>query len=202
MNKWDERYDIDQYFYGIEPNDFLRANASIFKKGDRVLCLAEGEGRNAVHLASLGLDVTAVDASAVGLMKLENLARSRGVAVKTVVSDLREFRIKPAEWDGIVSIWAHLPKELRATVHHRCIQGLRAGGHFLLEAYTPKQLEFATGGPPTADLMMDLGSLRRELEGLEFLHATELERVVREGMGHNGRSAVVQIIGRRTKESW
>ncbi len=194
MNRWDERYAGEDYHYGTEPNDFLASVADRIPEGP-VLCLAEGEGRNAVHLASLGHPVTAVDASAVGLEKARRLARRRGVEIETVASDLASFVIDPEAWAGIVSIFGHLPPPLRTRVHGAAVRGLRTGGVFVLEAYTPAQLELRTGGPPTAELMMDRRTLERELEGLRLDIAREIRRPVHEGRGHRGQAAVVQILG-------
>ncbi|MHB8628382.1 MAG: class I SAM-dependent methyltransferase [Aggregatilineales bacterium] len=175
------------------PNDYLRLNAHRIPKG-RVLSLAEGEGRNAVYLATQGYDVTGIDSSAVGLEKAQRLAKERAVTITTVVADLAQFAIEPNGWDGVVSIFCHLPSVLRAEVHQRVVAGLRPGGCLLLEAYTPKQLAFKTGGPQDPDNMPDLESLRRELAGLRFEHAEELEREVNEGEHHFGRGAVVQVL--------
>jgi SAM-dependent methyltransferase len=190
---WDTRYSNQNYVYGTAPNDFLRLSAYRIPKG-QVLSLAEGEGRNAVYLASQGYDVTCVDSSAVGLEKARRLASERSVNIATIVADLAEYRIEPNSWDGIVSIFCHLPSTLRAEVHRRIVTGLRPGGCLLLEAYTPRQLDFKTGGPQNPDNMPDLENLRRELMGLRFEHAVELERDVLEGEGHFGRGAVVQIL--------
>ncbi len=51
---WDDRYSDADYVYGTEPNSFLVEHAS--KLCGPVLSLAEGEGRNAVYLATLGLE--------------------------------------------------------------------------------------------------------------------------------------------------
>lgn len=197
MTVWDERYSREGFFYGTEPNEFLRAHTALLPPGGEVLCLAEGEGRNAVYLASMGFDVTGVDGSPVGIAKLRKLAGQRGVHVKAVVSDLAQFAIVPDAWDAIVSIWCHLPAPLRRQVYRASVAGLRSGGVFLLEAYHPRQLEFKTGGPPTAELMVTLAALRDELTGLELIEARETERVVHEGQGHHGPSAVVQVVGRK-----
>jgi SAM-dependent methyltransferase len=162
-----------------------------------VLCLAEGEGRNAVHLARLGHAVTAVDQSSVGLDKAARLAAKAGVPLTVCVADLTHFPITPGAWSGIVSIFCHLPPDLRRTVHARVVAGLRPGGVFVLEAYNPTQLTYGTGGPKDVSLLMTLTGLRTELTGLEFLHAAECERDVIEGTGHTGRAAVVQLVGRR-----
>jgi len=113
----------------------------------KVLCLAEGERRNAVWLTRQSREVTAVDASEVGMEKARRLAPVRGVTITTVQADLADFEIEPQQWDLIVSIFCHLPRDLRADVHRRCVEGLRPGGMLLLEAYTPAQLEYKTGGP-------------------------------------------------------
>jgi SAM-dependent methyltransferase len=193
---WDQRYGGEAYAYGTEPNDFLVAKAPELPMG-RVLCLGEGEGRNAVWLAGQGHEVTALDASRVGLEKAERLAAERRVTITTVQSDLARYDIDPNAWDAIVSIFCHLPATLRADVHRRCVAGLRPGGVMLLEAYTPRQLGHGTGGPPVAELMMDEDTLRAELAGLEFLHLQECEREIHEGAFHNGLGAVVQIVGRK-----
>jgi SAM-dependent methyltransferase len=193
---WDQRYSGATYAYGTEPNEFLVAMAPRLRTG-RVLCLGEGEGRNAVWLAGQGHDVTAVDASGVGLQKARRLAAERGVKITTVHSDLAAFHIEQGSWDGIVSIFCHLSPALRAEVHRRCVGGLRSGGVLLLEAYTPRQVAHGTGGPPTAELMMDTETLRTELAGLQFLDLRECEREIHEGAFHNGLGAVVQMVGRK-----
>jgi len=197
MISWDERYGTDDYFYGTEPNDFLREHCAEIRRGGEVLCLAEGEGRNAVFLAQQGLRPLAVDQSPVGLGKAVQLATARGVHLDTLVADLAAYQIEPGRWDGIVSIWCHLPSALRAAVHRQVVAGLKIGGVFLLEAYTPAQLAHGTGGPKDLDLLPTLAGLREELAGLEFVHAGERERVIHEGPGHSGPSAVVQVVARR-----
>jgi SAM-dependent methyltransferase len=195
---WDRRYSEPGYLYGTEPNDFLSANAERYlpPKGE-ILCLAEGEGRNAVFLARLGFRVTGVDASAVGLEKAWRLAQQSGVVIQTVVADLAAYDLGVQRWDGIVSIWCHTPKEVRARLHRGVVAALRPGGAFLLESYTPRQLEYRTGGPPTADLMMTLAAVSAELGGLELLEAEEKIREVNEGKAHHGTSAVLQVIARK-----
>jgi len=194
MNSWDEKYGAPGHYYGTEPNRFLREHHAVIPAGGAVLCLAEGEGRNAVFLAQQGYRVLAVDQSPVGLHKAERLATERGVEIETIVADLADYRIEPGRWDGIVSIWCHLPPPLRAAVYGQAVAGLRVGGAFLLEAYTPEQLRYGTGGPKSADLMPTLAELRTELDGLDLVHAVEREREVLEGQGHFGLSAVVDIV--------
>lgn len=189
---WDERYREPGYSYGTMPNDFLVAVESRIPHG-RILSLAEGEGRNAVYLASQGYRVTAVDASAVGLCKAEALAAEHGVSITTIVADLGEFRIEPNQWDGIISCYCHISSTIRARLHHGVVNGLKPGGVFVLEAFSKEQLAYDSGGPRDLDLLMALDDLKRELAGLEFIRAATLERDVIEGTRHTGRASVVQI---------
>ncbi|MEO0600022.1 MAG: class I SAM-dependent methyltransferase [Myxococcota bacterium] len=193
---WDERYAEEGFAYGTEPNSFLAEIAPGLPRG-RVLSLAEGEGRNAVFLASLGFEVHSVDQSAVGVDKTRALAAERGVTVHAEVGDLSAFTIPPASFDGIVSIFAHMPKPLRASVHARVVQGLRPDGWFVLEAYPPGQVGRGTGGPPVVELAMDPDDLRKELTGLEFEHFEELDREVVEGRYHTGLARVIQVVARK-----
>jgi SAM-dependent methyltransferase len=193
---WNTRYTTTGYVYGTIPNAFVAEVAAQIPAGP-VLCLAEGEGRNAVHLAVLGHAVTAVDLSAVALAKARRLAAERGVSLATVVTDLVEYRIAPGTWSGIVATFMHLPPLLRREVLVQAVAGLAPGGVFVFEAYTPSQLAYDTGGPRDLGLLVTAAQLREELVGLDLVIARELERDVREGTGHTGRGAVVQILGRR-----
>ena len=193
---WDERFSAPDYVYGKEPNDFLVSIAGQLPTG-RLLSLCEGEGRNGCFLASLGFDVTGIDGSAVGLEKARRLAGEKGVPIRTVLTDLEEFSIAPASWEVITSIFAHLPRELRRRIHRKAVEGLVPGGMFVLEGYTPRQLNFDTGGPKNPELLFELEDLKQELAGLDFEIAQEIEREVVEGDKHTGRAAVVQILARK-----
>ena len=193
---WDERYARDEYVYGTEPNDFLRAEAARLPPGP-VLCLAEGEGRNGVFLARLGHAVTGVDQSAVGLRKAEQVARAAGVAITTVRADLGELALAEAAWAGIVAIFAHLPPEVRHRVHRQVPAALAPGGWFLLECYRPEQLAYTTGGPRDPALLPTLDELRADLAPLELVIAREVVREIHEGAHHGGTSATIQIAARR-----
>lgn len=194
---WDERYGGEEYFYGTEPNQFLVSRSGDFLAGGKLLCLGEGEGRNAVYLAGLGFTVTAVDLCATGLEKAQKLAARRGVVLETQVADLNDFDLGEQAWDGIVSVWCHLPSALRRKVHLGCQRALKSGGLFLLEAYRPAQIERGTGGPKDVDMLPTLELLGQELSSLQPVLAQELEREVQEGPGHTGLSAVVQWVGRK-----
>ena len=193
---WNERYSQPGFAYGTEPNQFLVSTANRIPAGS-VLTLGEGEGRNAAYLAGLGRRVVAVDQSEVGLAKARRLAAERGLAIETVCADLAGYLIEPGAWAGIVSIFCHLPRRIRLPLYAAIVRGLRPGGILILEAYTPNQIERGTGGPQDRDMLLTLAGLREELAGLEFVHARELDREVREGTYHTGVASVVQVVGLR-----
>lgn len=195
---WNTRYAEPGFAYGTQPNDFLAEMTPRLPKG-RALCLAEGEGRNAVHLARHGFEVTALDLSSVGLNKAQELARQNGVTLTTVVANLQDYAFPVDHFDVVVSIWCHIPNPLRTQVHRAAARSLRPGGMVVLEAYTPAQLGFSTGGPKDPALLMNLVDLRQELAPLVFLHGVERVRDVHEGTYHQGQSAVVQVLAQRPK---
>jgi len=200
---WDQRYKEQGFAYGTMANDFLKAQALQIPKGGRVLCLAEGEGRNAVFLAQQGYVVTAVDQSATGLKKAQELALKCGVEISTVVADLDSYDLGTDAWDGIVSIAAHVPPSLREKIHAQVISALKENGIFILEAYTIHNIEMSgIGGPPASkkEFFMSLETLKIELNGLKFIIGDELERHISEGKYHQGESAVVQVVACKAGE--
>jgi SAM-dependent methyltransferase len=193
---WDERYSTDDFVYGTDPNDYLASVADRLTPGE-LLTIAEGEGRNAVFLAGLGHRVTAVDSSAVGLAKAQRLAAHKDVTLTTETCDLADYDPGQARWQTVVSIFCHLPSALRAALCSRLVSALRPGGLLVLEAYTPDQLAYGTGGPKDIDMLPTLAALQHELAGLDFLIAREIVRPVHEGRFHSGDGAVVQVLARK-----
>jgi len=193
---WDQRYAGDEYVYGTEPNAFLAEHAKTLP--GPVLSLCEGEGRNAVFLASLGLEVLGVDSSEVGLTKAQKLAAARRVTIRTEVADLATYDLPANTFGSVVSIFAHLPSSIRQRLYPLVERSLQPGGILLLEAYTLAQLPKTTGGPKDPDMLMSAAGLRREFPGCEVILARELDRDVLEG-GHRlgGVGSVVQFIARK-----
>jgi len=195
---WDERFAGDEYHFGTEPADFLRRSASILPEGARILSVADGEGRNSVHLAALGHEVVAMDGSSVGVEKARKLAQARGVTVAYHHADIAAWDWTPDAFDAVVAIFIQfMGPEMRRTVFDGITRTLKPGGLLLLHGYTPKQLEYGTGGPKVAENLYTPDQLRDELPGLtiETLHAYEAE--VDEGAGHKGRSALIDLIARK-----
>ncbi len=196
---WDQRYASDDYRFGTRPNKFLVDCAAQLQPG-RALSLGEGEGRNAVYLAQLGFDVTAVDQSAVGNAKALRLATIKGVSITTVTADLNDFVIAPASWDVIIDFFCHMPRPERVQLHRRVIDGLKPGGAYIYEIFSPGQLALATGGPTSRDLVVSLDEARAELAGLNLHIARELVRHRDEDDPDSRLQAVLQILGIKVGE--
>ncbi len=192
---WNQRYSSDEFAYGTEPNSFLVANAKLLT--GPVLSLAEGEGRNAVFLASLGLEVLGVDGSETGLAKAKKLAESRGVRITTEVADLATYEPPASFYGSVVSISAHLPSDVRRRLYPLVEQSLKPGGIILLEAYSKSQLARDTGGPKDPDMLLTADAIVSEFPNCEVILCREIEREVVEGEFHTGLASVVQFIARK-----
>lgn len=193
---WNQRYREPGWAYGTEPNEFLAAEAGRIPFGD-VLCLGEGEGRNAVYLAGQRYCAFAVDQSEVALTKAQRLASERGLTIQTQVVDLETFDMGRNRWQGITSIFVHLPAELRRDVHRRAVEALVPGGVILLEAYAPGQEKLGTGGPKEPSLLYALDDVLHDFADIEPLFAKLVTRTIHEGRHHNGSGVVVQFLGRK-----
>jgi 2-polyprenyl-3-methyl-5-hydroxy-6-metoxy-1,4-benzoquinol methylase len=194
---WNERYAETAFAYGKEPNDFLKQQ--IAQKGSgQVLCLAEGQGRNAVYLAGQGYDVTATDLSSVGLERTKELAKEKGVAVATLQVDLSEYQIGSEAWDGIVCIFGHFPPSVRTHVLSQLHGSLKSGGFLLMEVYSTNQLDYGTGGPKEISMLYTLSELETMLApSWDFKVLQKTEREINEGEYHNGNSSVIQVYARK-----
>ena len=204
---WDERYSANEYIYGTEPNEFLFDHVSTMKSEDlfpahgTCLMLADGEGRNGVFMAAQGLTVTSVDISAVGLKKTQALAKSRSVTITTHVADLGDYDFGTAKWDMIVGISCHFPPDVRDKVLAAIPNALKPGGSVIFECYTPKQLEYKTGGPSDPTWLYSSEIFDQAFRGkLEMEWNEELVRHVVEGTFHSGEASVVQLVASKVAD--
>ena len=193
---WNERYATGDYLFGVDPNSFLTEYADLLT--GPVLSLSEGEGRNAVFLASLGLEVHGIDLSEVALSKARALAELKNVKIQTEVADLASYEPKENTYGSAISIFAHLPSVIRNRLYPLVEASLKPGGIIVLEAYSENQLKRDTGGPKDADMLMTVNKIRREFPNCEPMLAHEIEREVCEGAGHTGLASVVQFVARKS----
>lgn len=195
---WNQRYSGDEFFYGTAPNAFLASQRYRFKPGQSVLAVADGEGRNGVWLARQGLDVTAVDFSPKAVEKAQRLAGQCGVTVHHEISDLFAWNWGENRFDVIVAIFIQfVGPEQRRTLNELMLRALKPGGLLILQGYRPKQLEYRTGGPSSAENLYTAETLREEFSAMEILHLAEHDDEICEGVGHCGMSALVDLVARK-----
>ena len=198
MSVWDERYSGDEFHFGTEPNEFLVSQKSLLNPGMSCLAVADGEGRNGVWLAEQGLDVLSVDASSVALSKANKLAEQRGVTLEFKQVDLMQWEWREDCFDVVAAIFIQFaPPGMREQMFTRIKRCLKPGGLLLLQGYTPRQLEYRTGGPSQAENLYSEPMLREEFADMQILHLSEHDDVIREGSGHSGMSALIDLAARK-----
>ena len=184
LARWNQRFSAPDYIFGTAPNEFLAAQAGRLRPGQRALCIADGEGRNSVWLAERGLEVVAFDVSPVGVEKARRLAAQRGVT---------------AAFDAIAAIFVQFADPpMRGFMFERIARALKPGGLLIMQGYTPRQVEYKTGGPPRAENMYTPELLRAAFASLEILELREHERELAEGSQHLGRSALIDLVARKS----
>jgi SAM-dependent methyltransferase len=196
--RWDDRFATPDYLFGTEPNTFLAANAFRIAPGGRVLAVADGEGRNGVWLAAQGLDVVAMDFSAVALAKSRALAASRGATLSTIEADIYRWEWEADTFDAVVAIFIQFaPPDRRPALFAGLKRTLRPGGVLLLQGYRPEQIAYATGGPGEAGHLYTRDLLETVFGDFSSLDIREYDTVIEEGAGHNGLSALIDLVGRK-----
>jgi len=195
---WNRRFADNGFLFGSEPNAWLREHASLWSPGDRVLCVADGEGRNSVWLAAQGLSVDAFDIAEVGVAKARRFATERGVAVNFAVADCDSYQWPEAAYDGVAAIFVQFADPaMRGRLFAHIVRSLKPGGTLVLQGYTPKQLDYRTGGPPLASHLYTESLLREAFADLDLVTLREYEADLAEGSGHCGHSALIGLVARR-----
>ncbi len=196
MNPWDQRFAADDYVFGTEPATALLKLETYLVPGGKTLVVADGEGRNSVYLASKGFDVTATDYSEVGLSKARRLAKKRNVYVLYVVEDIFERDWPSEQYDNVVAVFIQfVPPSHMTKVLSGLATALKPNGTLLVHGYTPKQVEFGTGGPPNPEHLYTEAMLRDVYQRLDIRLCEAYEDMLDEGSGHSGRSALIDFVG-------
>ena len=197
---WEERFQTPEYVFGTEPAAFLQDHAELLApKGATALSVADGEGRNSVFMAQQGLEVTALEYAPSAIAKAEKLAKARGVSVT-----FQEVDVLAHDWPNTYDIVAGIfiqfvGPDARPALFDGMKHSVKPGGLILLHGYTPKQLEYGTGGPPCAENMYTEAMLRAAFEGWDILECRAYERHIEEGEGHKGQSALIDLVARKVK---
>lgn len=195
---WNRRFAGETYLFGTEPNSYLRRQAFRWEHGDRVLCVADGEGRNSVWLASQGLQIDAFDIAEVGVRKARNLAAQAKTPVNFSVADGDRLAWPANLYDGIAAIFVQFADPaMRKRLFENMTRALKPGGLLVLQGYTPKQLDYKTGGPPLVENLYTPALLREAFKGFDILELKEYEDELTEGTQHHGISALIGMVARK-----
>jgi cyclopropane fatty-acyl-phospholipid synthase-like methyltransferase len=196
---WDERFSQPEPVYGEEPNEFLVSQSMRFRPGMRLLVPADGYGRNGIWLAKQGFQVHTVDLSPVGVARARTAALAAGVGMTIECSDLSTWNWPENRFDGVLSIYLHLPEEVRKKTHAAMLRSVRQGGVVILEAFSTAQLRHSSGGPKQVELLYTTELLRDDFSEAEVIELEEKEIHASEGPMHSGKAAVVRAVFRRVK---
>lgn len=196
---WNERFDNDEFIFGKEPNEYLVEQVSAYlKPNSSVLCIADGEGRNGVWLAKQGMRVTGFDVSDVALAKANQFAKDNQVSIQYSLCDTDGFDWQTNAYDAIIAIFIQFADpEMRARIFKQVQQALKPGGIFILQGYTPKQLEYKTGGPSLLEHLYTEQMIRQLSQGFEILDLRCYEKELSEGARHTGMSALLGMVAKK-----
>lgn len=195
---WNERFASDDYLFGREPNEYLRSHAGLIAPGGLVLCVADGEGRNSVWLAQQGLQVEAFDIAENGVAKARKLAAEAGVVVDYRVADCDQWPWGHETHDAVVAVFIQFADPpMRARLFAHMVRALKPGGLLILQGYTPRQLEFKTGGPGVLSHLYTAELLHEAFAALQIIELRDYEAELSEGARHTGRSALIGLVARK-----
>jgi len=196
---WDKRFSQAEYVFGKDPNAYLKNQvAKYINPGANVLCVADGEGRNSVWLAKQGMVVEAFDISPVAVEKARQLANDQHVAVAINVASTYGWGWKPKHYDLIAAIFIQFANpNMRVDLFAQMRDSLKPGGYLILQGYTPKQLDYKTGGPPSIDHLYTTELIQDLLSGMQICDWQEYETEIHEGEGHHGMSALMGVVVRK-----
>lgn len=197
MNPWNERFQGEDYVFGTEPNVFIADMHKRLALTGNALAIAEGEGRNAVFLAREGMNVTVWDYAESGLNKANKLAEASGVEIRTELVDLGEAQWTKEQWEEIICVFGHFPKELRTRTLEGVKTAVKPGGYFLTEVYSPYQIPYRSGGPQDPQFLYAPGDFLEAFADWRIVHFFMGEVVRQEGQGHQGLSHVLQFAGQK-----
>ena len=196
---WNKRFDTPDYIFGKAPNEYLQEQAQRYlKQGDAVLCVADGEGRNSVWLAKQRMRVDAFDLSEVALSKAIALAKEEAVHVQFSLASTDTWDWRPNHYDAVVGIFIQFADPvMRTHLFAQMVSTLRPGGVLIIQGYTPKQLEFKTGGPSILEHLYTEEMIRNTIGDLEVLDLRVYEKSLSEGPKHTGMSALLGLVARK-----
>ena len=193
---WNSKFSRDGYLYGLEANQFIKYCYDNFKKSQKVLCLGEGEGRNAIFLAKKGYEVEAIDASDVGLNKLYEQCQLENLKVKTTCIDINNWEPEK-KYGAILFTFMHLKIEELKILLKKVENSLKDKGFFVVEVFSKNQIEKNSGGPKDLELLYSIDDFKDNIKELKIHKLEEVIVELNEGTGHQGEASVIRLIAQK-----
>lgn len=196
---WDEKFSTTESLYGTQVNEYVALKSSLLKENSKVLCLGEGEGRNALFLAKSGHEVSAIDISPEALKKAEAILSENNYTIDLKVQDLITWKPKEELYDAVIVTYLHMPKNDFAKVFKSTIKSLKKGALVIGEFFSEKQLEYTSGGPQALEMLYTFESINASLQD-ETTEILELEETIvhlNEGVGHQGEASVIRVVAKK-----
>jgi len=194
---WDERYSVEEYVYGTEPNQFFKEEINKISSPGLLLLPGEGEGRNAVCAASLGWKVDAFDQSTVAKLKAEKLARKNSVSINYSNVDLDKFNPQKNNYDCAAIIFIHLPPQVRTEFHKKVIDAIKPNGKIILELFSKNQFGKTSGGPQDLEMLTSVEEIKKDFKKLKTILLKEVNTDLAEGEKHLGEASVIRFVGEK-----
>jgi SAM-dependent methyltransferase len=196
--RWETRFAKPEYEFGKAPNDFLVRCKPLLPSTGKALAVADGEGRNGVWLAEQGLAVTSVDFSPSAQKKAAALAAERGVSITLIEGDAHRWDYPAATFDVVAEIFTQFSTPAERPLKWAGMRrALKPGGLLIIEGYAPKQLQYGTGGPKQIEHLYTRALLEDAFGDFDDVRIAEEEREMREGAGHAGMSATINLTARK-----
>lgn len=195
---WTEKFAVEDYVYGTAPAQFLLDQAHHLTAGQSALVLADGEGRNGVFLAKRGMAVTSLDGAPTGVAKARRLAVARGVALRALLGDLRDWPWEEAAFDAVVGIFFQFADpDFRSAIFAGIRRTVKPGGLVLLHGFSTGQMGYTSGGPGRLAHLYTPDLLAEAFAGWDILRLETYVATLDEGSGHQGPAALIDLVARK-----
>lgn len=196
--RWEDRYGVPDYIFGKAPNYFLASCKMLLPALGKALAVADGEGRNGIWLAEQGLEVLSIDFSPAAQKKAEALAKMRDVKLNFERADVHTWDYPEAAFDVVAEIFTQFSSPADRTKKWAGMRRtLKPGGLMIIQGYTPKQLQYGTGGPKQIENLYTHAMLEEAFRGFHDTKIVEEEVEMHEGTAHGGMSAVINFTARK-----
>jgi len=139
---WDERYSEAEQIWSGEPNGSLVAEPAGFESG-KALDVGCGEGADAIWLASLGWQVTAIDVAEVALRRARAAAGRANVEVEWLHTGLLDAALPAGGYDLVSVQYPALLRTATQVAERSLLAAVAPHGHLVVVHHADVDVEVA-----------------------------------------------------------